>query len=1173
MKGFVKKFLAVIISAILVISAAPITVFAETANKGELTFGVMSDLHYFPRSLMGTNIGEFIKASELNSTTSYLSDALLDAALEGYKLQAKENGLKYIIVPGDLSKNGEYDSLKALAEKLKAFEEETGIQVLVINGNHDIRNANAARFTDGKFKSVRNTQPAEFREIFADLGYDLADSFYVPPKGEEAGGLSYAATLDGGYRLIAMDGGCYSADNTSDGEDVGETRGAFSDGVLKWAIEETKKAQEKGLTVIGMTHFNLVEHYEHEDCTMQAFVIDNWQEVAEKLADAGMHYAFTGHLHFHDIATLTTDNGETITDCATASLINFPNYYRVVKMDNTASDSSVSAEYKTFDCDYAMQIAAFGKKYAKPFKYTSFALNFGGSDISNFADKYVEYFLKYKVCPDVKKAGGFYNYLNGLLDIDSLIDSLLENTDLGGLDGITKSAIKSLLQTVCKQLEKKYIDDPQHSIEVVDKVIRKLTSVKVSDYACTKYLKTLGIGSKTRPGNLGDAISSVLAYMYFGDEDRTGDTFLNDAIAKFERGDTAQAIFDTLVDVVLNDLLKDEILPTLEIDPLKFFGTLSKEQKLGLLDSVLSTLDGSVGSDMPKVNAGNLVTVVLALGIADINSLEDLLNYFLDEYMTESQMDTIAYEIYNYLYDFTTDSGPADSNETVKYSGKVEVVPTVEDLRLPSGVAVTFGKDASTSRNISWYTKVSVTGSDIEIVPYSKTPSFTGKPTTAGISAKTTRTQREYPGIDFGVFGILGYEFDINRHEVSITGLKPNTKYCYRIGDASKNWWSDVGVIETADNSNSFTFFHMSDSQGGIERQYEVWADTVASAYKMYPDSAFIMHTGDQVDSGTNFKQWNWSLNCASKNLMSSVLMPTTGNHEDSGACVTNNFMLSNLPNQDLETGVYYSFDYNNAHIMVLNTNDLDDNGGLSIDQLEWLKKDAKSSKKQWKIVALHKAVYSNGSHFDDKDVIGLRNQLATLMPELGIDLVLQGHDHVYLRTGAMSGNKVVDCDTKTLVNNASSYEAKINAKAPIYAIDGCAGVKYYSVKDVTATDEQFPRAEKTAYASDPVFSAIQIKGDKLFFDAYKVVDGKNIKIDSFALSKSTAKNMACADGLGDVNGDGVVSLVDAKLILQYIVGLKNLSKTQQASADVNRSGNISVTDAKWVLEIIAKLR
>lgn len=1173
MKKALKKCIAVIISAILVFSVMPASVFAATTEKSKLTFGVLSDVHYFPRSLMGANINDFIDASKLNSTTSYLCDALIDAALAEYKIQAKQNGLKYVIVPGDLSKNGEYESLKAVAEKLKKFEEETGVQVLVINGNHDIRNGNAAKFTSGKFVSTRYTEPEEFREMFADLGYDLADSFYVPDKGKQAGQLSYAATLEGGYRLIALDGGCYSSDNTSTGKNIAETRGAFSEGLMKWALKEMKKAEEQGLTVIGMTHFNMVEHYEHEDCTMQAFPIDNWQEIAETFANAGMHYAFTGHLHFHDISAYTTDQGETITDCSTASIVNFPNYYRIVTMDNTAEDGSVTADFKTYDCDYAQQICAYGTKYPKPYKYTAFALNYGGSDISDFADRYVEYFLKFKVGPDVKSAGGLYNYLNGMLDIDSLIESLLENTDLGQLDGITKSALKSLLITVCSQLEAKYIDDPQHTIQLVDKIIRKLTSVTVSDYACTKFKKTLGFGNKTRAGNLGEAISSVLAYMYYGDEDRSDDVFLNDVIAKFEKGENAQEIFDTLVDIVLNDLLKDEILPTLEIDLVKYFGVLSKEQKIEVLESILSTIDSTVGGSTPKINLGNIVTAVLALGIADINSLEDLLHYFLDEYMTESQMETIAYEFYNYLYDFTTDAGPKDLNETVTYSGKVEVIPTVEDLRLPSGLAVTFGEDSSRSRNITWYTKLGVNGTDIEILPYSEKPVFTGIPTVKGVESQTIRVQREYPGIDFGIFGILGYKFDVNKHEITVTGLKPNTKYCYRVGDAEKGWWSEAGVIETADNSDSFTFFHMSDSQAGIERQYKVWAETVASAYNMYPDAAFIMHTGDQVDSGTNFKQWNWSLNCASSELMNSVLMPTTGNHEKSGSSVTNNFMLSNLPKQDLETGVYYSFDYNNAHFMVLNTNDLDDDGGLGKKQLDWLKADAKASDKQWKIVALHKAPYSNGSHFDDKDVIGLRDQLSVLMPELGIDMVLQGHDHVYLRTDVMSGNKVVEYDAKNIVKDGSVYNTKANVDGTIYAIDGCAGVKYYQTKDIASTDKQFPRAEKIANANAPVFAAIEIQGDMLYFNAYKVVNGENIKVDSFAISKSNVKNMTSVDGTCDVNGDGVVSIADAKLILQSIAGVKKLSNAQKAVADVNNSDTITVADAKWLLQLIAGLK
>lgn len=239
---------------------------------------------------------------------------------------------------------------------------------------------------------------------------------------------------------------------------------------------------------------------------------------------------------------------------------------------------------------------------------------------------------------------------------------------------------------------------------------------------------------------------------------------------------------------------------------------------------------------------------------------------------------------------------------------------------------------------------------------------------------------------------------------------------------------------------------------------------------------------------------------------MKTVLMPTAGNHEaKSEFAIDQNFILSNVPKQDTSSGVYYSFDYNNAHFMVLNTNNLSEEQGLSKDQMEWLKQDAAQSDAQWKIVALHKAPYSNGSHFDDDDVIQLRKELSTLMPELGIDVVLQGHDHVYLRTGVMNNNEVVQTKTKTVTYGGRNYTAKLDPTGSIYVISGCSGVKTYVTKDPAETDKLFPRAEKLADANDPIFSAFQIVGDTLYFDAYTVGADGTSRIDSFAIEKKTA--------------------------------------------------------------------
>ena len=59
---------------------------------------------------------------------------------------------------------------------------------------------------------------------------------------------------------------------------------------------------------------------------------------------------------------------------------------------------------------------------------------------------------------------------------------------------------------------------------------------------------------------------------------------------------------------------------------------------------------------------------------------------------------------------------------------------------------------------------------------------------------------------------------------------------------------------------------------------------------------------------------------------------------------------------------------------------------------------------------------------------------------------------------------------------------------------------------------------------------------------------------------------------LGDVNGDGQVTVVDATLIQKYIAGLVTLSDTQKAAADVNNDGSVSVIDATLIQKYIAGL-
>ena len=211
----------------------------------------------------------------------------------------------------------------------------------------------------------------------------------------------------------------------------------------------------------------------------------------------------------------------------------------------------------------------------------------------------------------------------------------------------------------------------------------------------------------------------------------------------------------------------------------------------------------------------------------------------------------------------------------------------------------------------------------------------------------------------------------------------------------------------------------------------------------------------------------------------------------------------------------------------MLNTNDIVDDK-LSDTQLEWLKNDIKSSNAKWKIVVLHKALYSNGSHYDDDDVVGMRSQLSALLPYLGVDMVLQGHDHVYLRTDALNANAVVPVRSGNAQFGGLEYRMKYNPKGTIYSICGTSGVKVYQTKDVEATDKLFPRAEAIVNSEYPMFSAITVDGDRLYYNAYEVIDGKAERVDSFAIEKT--EDTAPTDKVGSNAIDSFITNLLAKL-------------------------------------------
>ena len=1133
-KSIMKKLFCVILSLVVLVAGIPFTALALPAD--EVNFAILSDIHYFAESSMGytdEDKQEFNEIMLMNNSTTGLIPYLTDAAMANITAMALRGEIDFLLLPGDLTRNAEKAAHEELAARLAEFESQTGVPVYVINGNHDINNQRAMYYDGYELVSVKknpelradlDTTPEEFEEIYKDFGYSAEGGYYnrYKSKAENSeGSLSYAIDVSDNYRLIAIDSQLYSADATDSGENEQETAGYVTEAHLEWILDECAKAKADGKTIIGMCHTNTIPHFETEVDLFDNFVLRGWEKFADAVADAGMHYTVSGHVHMQDVASYVNDNGETITDIVTTSLLSYPNQFRTVNMQ-TALNGDITMSYDTRDVDEYVPVMINGVAQPVPFKYETWKYNFGGADIKDFVLNVLEYQLRYGFGKDVKDAGGLYFYLDDMVGMSNILDGV---TGYEVFDTIGNTALNAIIYSLCHQLDRKLLTDVDKTLDILSPILDKLLDIKVSDERCTMFANTLGFQSKYEYGTLGDLASTVLAYHTTNNEDPNNDKFLQSALDRFYNGENAETIVNVLLDVVLNDLLQDVILDSLNIDFISFGTNLGPTI---VPDMNLDIYKIITGKDWEGFGIDDVIALILMTGVAGGDTLSDVVYSLLDEYLTQSQYDIIDGEFYRIMKDLTHDETPAymaDHEGSVTYSGKVAVPLSQNNLRLPSHVAITFGEDTATSVNISYFTKYSITDTDIQIVPYSKNPDFS-KGSTVKANIKTNcevDAEREYASIDLGFLGILYHKIEVNRHTIEIKGLEAGKKYCYRIGDADRGWWSDTGVISTADNGSTFSFFHVTDPQSVTEKQYTFdWAATLETAFNNH-DANFILSTGDMVDNGNDFVEWKRMFNLASDTLMDTVMMTASGNHEERGDYAQiQNFVYSNLPEQDTTTGVYYSFDYNTAHVAVLNTNNLNEDGSLSNDQLQWLKADMSASDKTWKFVALHKAPYSNGSHFDDDDVSALRSQLQGLMPELDIDIVFQGHDHVYMRTDVMKNNAVVKAETETLTYNGLEYVAKINPDGTIYSINGTAGSKHYEPKADSETAKTFPKGEAVVSLDVPSYSHIQIDGDNLYFDSYSVENGEETRIDSFAISKDAAEdNNGGNEPSGDGNTDG----------------------------------------------------
>lgn len=341
-----RRFLAALLALMLVLTLVTPVMAAESTG-GRLKIAALSDLHYMSPDLIA-DTADYTHALNMDRKMLTQADAIDELLFDAVRKDKPD----VLLISGDLTKDGEQENHRAVSEKLQQLKKDMpDLKIYLINGNHDIRNANGQIFStpDGVAVPATRTNPQDFREIYDFIYSDeTVIATYTPPEGKEAGSLSYVARPCEGYTVIAIDSCRYSADNRDKAEDEHETSGAVSAELVQWVTEQITTAKQRGDIVIGLEHHGLVPHFTMEPVVMPMYLIEDYGSIAAKWTDAGMDMVFTGHMHALDIAAMTTAAGNTLYDIETGSTVSYPSPMRTVDISrNYRGDTVVDVKSGT----------------------------------------------------------------------------------------------------------------------------------------------------------------------------------------------------------------------------------------------------------------------------------------------------------------------------------------------------------------------------------------------------------------------------------------------------------------------------------------------------------------------------------------------------------------------------------------------------------------------------------------------------------------------------------------------------------------------------------------------------------------------------------------------------------------------------------------------------------
>lgn len=391
----------------------------------------------------------------------------------------------------------------------------------------------------------------------------------------------------------------------------------------------------------------------------------------------------------------------------------------------------------------------------------------------------------------------------------------------------------------------------------------------------------------------------------------------------------------------------------------------------------------------------------------------------------------------------------------------------------PDRIILTWSEDPATTQTVNWRTDETVDASFAEITAATDGPGFV--PSLRRLPSKTNVLDSSN--------GLAKY------HRVTFRDLNPATKYVYRVGDGIN--WSEFSHFTTASKKREpFSFVYFGDAQNAIKSH---WSRVVRESFKDAPRASFFLHAGDLVNQANNDSEWGEWFYAAGWINRTVPSVATPGNHEYANGALSKHWQSTfefprNGP-KGLEDTVYY-IDFQGTRIVSLNSN-------VKLkEQVTWLRGVLKNNSNVWTILTFHHPIFSTAKGRDNKE---LRELLQPVFDQYKVDLVLQGHDHTYGRTGLVqhhhdASDKHHDAGDKHHVHpkqvNVPTGRKARGKGGTVYVVS-VSGPKMYRLGQTEIFQKQAEFKQ--------LYQIISIDGDTL---SYSARTAKGTVFDEFKLKK-----------------------------------------------------------------------